>query len=90
MNASDLARAMLLSQFYSKLSDEEKLAYLQRMNEKRHEEIVGLLGRQERQMDDIGRRIGKHPFVSDLLANVTGNYLTELITLAAKTLLRKL
>ena len=51
--------------------------------------ILNALGSQQQQLDEILRRLGTHPFAKDLLANVSGNFLTDGLAYLGK-LLRKL
>ena len=80
---NELIRLKLLSDIYSKMSDEEKRMLCNRG-------VLEALGRQERQIDDISNRIGSHPFASDLLANVAGNYITEGVNWLFRTLMKRL
>lgn len=85
MNVDDIIKAKVLSELYGKMSEDEKQLLL--FN--RHKEVMDSLDRSESQIDDISKRIGKHPFASDLVANVVGNYVTEGLSYLFKSLVKK-
>lgn len=76
-------RYKILTDIVRNLSEEDR-AYLT------NREIFNSLERQEKQMGDLSKRIGEHPFASDLLANVAGNYITNGITWVLKALSKRI
>ena len=87
MSIDDLIRAKILTDALGKMSDEDKKLLISLSNKK---EVTDSLERSEQQIRELSKRIGKYPFVSDLFANVAGNYLTDGITWAFRTLVKKL
>ena len=80
---NDYLRYRILTDIVSKMSDDEKAYFANR-------EVLNALSRQEEQIGDLSRKIGRHPFASDLLANVAGNYITEGISWVVRTLIKKI
>lgn len=86
-----LMRKKLLEDIYDRMSNEEKRLFVQlSIQDKDKEEILQAIGRQDGKIEDVSRRIGKYPFASDLLANVSGNFITDGLTWLGKALFRKL
>ena len=86
MNMSQaILRRKMLEQLYDKMSQEEKLVFVQMtMQNKSNEQIIARL-------DDVRQRVidanGGRAFTKDFLANVLGNYAADAsIYLAAKLL----
>ena len=79
MNAyRELMRRKLLEEIYEKLSPEDKRTFVQlTLQDRNWNEILQALKQQNAKIDDVSRKIGKHPFVSDLLANIVGNGITD-------------
>lgn len=87
----ELARRQLLEQLYDKMTDEEKKTFVMlTMENKNREEILDALRSQGTKIDDVSRRIGKYPFASDLLANVSGSAIWDSIVWLGSRILRKL
>ncbi len=87
----ELMRRKLLEQFYDKMSEEEKRTFVMlTMQDKSRDEIMQALSAQNAKIDDVSRKIGKYPFASDLLANISGNFLTDGLIWIGHKLLRKL
>lgn len=81
----------LLEDVYNKMSDEEKRAYLQLATQDRgRDEILRALQQQDAKIDEVSRKIGKHPFAIDLLSNVLGNGITDGLIWLGRSLFRKL
>ena len=77
MTYQEFLRRKRLHEIYAGLSEQDKM-------------ILTSLNGQQRQLDEVLRRLGKHPFATDLLANIGGNFITDgLIWLGGK-LLKKL
>lgn len=87
----ELMRRKLLEDIYDGLSEEDKRTFVQlTLQDRSWSEIAQALHRQEMKIDDVSRRIGKYPFVSDLAANVSGNVLTSGIWWLFKSIAKKL
>ena len=64
-------RRKLLEEIYDSLSPDEKRTFVQMtIQDKGWEEIMDALRKQNAEIEDVSRKIGKYPFASDLLANV--------------------
>ena len=86
MGYRELMRRKLLEDIYDKMSDEEKRAFVQlTIQNKDHTEIMQALQGISRQVDE-----GKHSFKSDLIANISGNIITDGLIFLGKSLFRKL
>ena len=91
MGYSELMRRKLLEQIYEKMSDEEKHLFIQlTLQNKNREEIMQALSQQSAKIEEVSQKIGRYPFVSDLLANVAGNAITDGLVAIGKALFRKL
>ena len=90
MNAyRQLMRRKLLEEIYEKLSPEDKRTFVQlTLQDRSWNEILQALRQQNAKIDDVSRRIGEHPFASDLLANVAGNAITDGLAWIGRKLLR--
>ena len=79
-------RRKLLEKVYDKLSPEEKRTFVQlTMQDRNSEEIMKALRQQNAKIDEVSRKIGNHPFATDLFSNVLGNGITDgLIWLGSK------
>ena len=62
---------------------------LQEMPEK-DRYILNALGTQQQMLDEVLRRQGKYPFARDLLANVSGNFITSGLMWIGGKLLKRL
>lgn len=86
-----IARRLLLERLYDKLSDEDKRLYVQlSAQDKGREEILQALSRQDEKIEDVSRKIGSHPFATDLLSNILGNGITDGLVWLGARLIRKL
>lgn len=91
MDYRELMRIKLLEDVYNKMSDEEKRAYIQlTTQDKNRGEILRALQEQGVKIDEVSRKIGKHPFATDLLSNVLGNGITDGLIWLGRSLFRKL
>ena len=87
----EVARRQLLEQLYDKMTDEEKKTFVMlTMQNKNRDEILDALHSQGAKIDDVSRRIGKYPFMSDLIANVSGSAIWDSIVWLGSRILRKL
>ena len=87
MNAyRELMRRKLFEEIYNGLSEEDKRTFIQlTMQDKSWSEIAQALKRQEAKIDEVSRKIGNHPFATDLFSNILGNGITDgLIWLGGK------
>lgn len=89
MDARDIIRAKILADVLGKMSDDEKRMLIQ-ISQGRHAEVMSALNRSGEQLGELSDRIGKHPFASDLLANVVGNYITSGLTWIVKSVGKKI
>ena len=89
MDARDIIRAKILADVLGKMSDDEKRILIQ-ISQGRHAEVMSALHRSGEQLGELSDRIGKHPFASDLLANVVGNYITSGLTWIVKSVGKKI
>ena len=79
-------RKQLLERLYEKMSDDEKKTFVQlTMQDKDHKEIMNALNELRRKAD-----ANHHSWLSDLSANVVGNYFTDASIWLFSKLLRKL
>ena len=86
-----MMRRKLLESIYSKMTEEERRTFiLMTMDDKNHEEIMSALREQRQATDDVSKKIGKHPFANDLVANVSGNFITDGLVWLGKTLLKRM
>lgn len=84
-------RRKLLEEIYDSLSPDDKRTFVQMtIQDKGWEEIMDALRKQNAEIEDVSRKIGKYPFASDLLANVVGNGITDGLVWLGKALFRKL
>ena len=83
-------RRKLLEDIYDNLSEEDKRSFVQMtFEDKGWKEIAQTLQRQESKIDDVSRRIGKHPFASDLIANLSGSAIWDSLVWIGKKIIRK-
>lgn len=81
-------RRRLLEDIYDKMSEEERRTFIfMAMDDKGHDEIMSALQEQRQATEELSRKIGSHPFATDLLANVTGNAITGGLLWIGKMLL---
>lgn len=80
----ELMRRKLLEQIYDSMSDEERRSLVQlTLQDKNQEQIMSALNDLKQKAD------GNHQsFVSDLLANISGNFITDGILFIGKKLIR--
>ena len=92
MNAyRELLRKKMFEEMYDKLSPEDKRTFIQlTMEDKNWSDIAQALQRQETKIDDVSRKIGKHPFATDLFSNVIGNGITDGLIWLGRILFKKL
>ena len=81
MNIKEYMRQKALLDIYSKMSDEEKRAYM--LMNSNHQEVMGALQGISQQVDQ-----GKHSFTRDLAANVAGNAIFDTTVWLASKLLK--
>lgn len=86
-----LMRRKLLEDVYDRLSPEENRTFVQlTMQDRSSDEIMQALRQQNAKIDEVSRKIGNHPFATDLFSNVLGNGITDGLILLGKALFRKL
>ena len=84
-------RRKLLEDVYDRLSPEENRTFVQlTMQDRSSDEIMQALRQQNAKIDEVSRKIGNHPFATDLFSNVLGNGITDGLILLGKALFRKL
>ena len=72
MNTEGYLRRQLLERIYNKMSDDEKLLFVQlTMQNKSHTEIMAALQKQQAQLAKLQRT--QQTFGQDFLSNVAGN-----------------
>jgi uncharacterized protein Yka (UPF0111/DUF47 family) len=87
----ELMRRKICAEIYEGLSDDDKRTLIQAMERDRDwSEISQSLQRQEAKIDDVSRKIGRHPFATDLFSNVLGNGITDGLMWLGRALFRKL
>lgn len=87
----ELMRRKLLEQMFDKMSDEDKRTFVQlTLQDKDHKEIMQAISQQNEKIDDVSRKIGNHPFATDLFSNVLGNGITGGLIWIGSRLFRKL
>lgn len=64
-----------LKKLYSGLTEKDKL-------------FLSSLQNQQNQLNEVLRRLGRYPFAQDLVANVSGNFLTQGLSYLAKKLIK--
>lgn len=80
----ELMRRKLLEQMYDNMSDEDKRTLVRlTAQSKDHSEIMSAL-KQLREKADSNH----HSFVSDLLANISGNFITDGLLFIGRKLIR--
>lgn len=80
----ELMRRKLLEQIYDSMSDEERRSLVQlTLQDKNQEQIMSALNDLKQKADG-----NHHSFVSDLLANISGNFITDGILFIGKKLIR--
>jgi hypothetical protein len=87
----ELMRRKLLEDMYNKMSDEDKRTFVQlTMKDKDHQEIMQALSQQNEKIDNVSRKIGDHPFATDLFSNILGNGITDGLIWLGSRLFKKL
>lgn len=88
MNYNELIKRELLKQIFEKMSDEEKLTFVQlQMQSKNHNEIMDALNRQKSDIEQIKK---KQDWKTDFLSDIAANFTTDGIIYLFSRLLRKL
>lgn len=91
MDCTGLIRRKLLEDIYDKMSDDDKRLFVQlTLQNKSRDEILQALAQQNAKIEDVSKKIGNHPFATDLLSNVLGNGITDGLLWLGKALFRKL
>ena len=91
MNYRELMRKKLLEDIYDKMSEDEKRTFVQlTLKDKDHREIMQALSRQNEKIEDVSKKIGEHPFATDLFSNVLGNGITGSLIWIGSLLFKKL
>lgn len=86
-----LLRRKLLEDIYEGLSEDDKRTFVQMtIQNKGWEEIMDAIRKQNAEIEEVSRKIGNHPFATDLLSNVVGNGITDGLIWLGKALFRKL
>jgi len=84
-----MMRRRLLEDIYNRMSEEERRTFiLMSIDDKGHDEIMTALNEQRQATEEVSRKLGRHPFASDLLANVSGNFITDGLIWLGKTLIK--
>lgn len=86
MKYSELMRRHLLEKIYGGLSDADQQALAQRaIQDRRYRDMMHAI-------KDVGEKVerNRHSFVSDLLANISGNVITDGFLRVASRLFQKL
>jgi len=86
MNYRELLRLCALKDISCRMSEDDVRA-LRQLAEK--QDVMDSLHRQEAVLNDLSKRVGSHPFASDLVANVAGNAVTEGIVWLARILFKR-
>ena len=91
MDCTGLIRRKLLEDIYDKMSDDDKRLFVQlTLQNKSRDEILQALAQQNAKIEDVSKKIGNHPFATDLFSNVLGNGITDGLLWLGKALFRKL
>ena len=80
-----------MEDIYDKMSDDDKRLFVQlTLQNKSRDEILQALAQQNAKIEDVSKKIGNHPFATDLFSNVLGNGITDGLLWLGKALFRKL
>ena len=92
MNAyRELIRRKVLEDIYEKLSPDDRKILLQlTMQDRDWSEVAKSLRNQEEKIDEVSRKIGDHPFATDLFSNILGNGITDGLVWLGRMLFKKL
>lgn len=92
MNAyRELIRRKVLEDIYEKLSPDDRKILLQlTMQDRDWSEVAKSLRNQEEKIDEVSRKIGDHPFATDLFSNILGNGITDGLIWLGRMLFKKL
>ena len=92
MNAyRELIRRKVLEDIYEKLSTDDRKILLQlTMQDRDWSEVAKSLRNQEEKIDEVSRKIGDHPFATDLFSNILGNGITDGLVWLGRMLFKKL
>ena len=85
MTFKELLRMSLLADFYNNLSESDKQLFLQS-----DDRIRESLNRQEQSLSRIENKVSSQGFSKDLLANISGNVITDAVFWIGKNLISKL
>lgn len=85
MTFKELLRMSLLADLYSKMSESDKQLFLQS-----DDRVRNLLKRQEQAISRIEKKVSGQGFSKDLLANISGNVITDAVFWIGKNLFKKL
>ena len=74
---SDIDKTKMLLDMYSRLDKDDKEILILFLNNNRYNNIINLLGRQDREFREIIENSKKHHFAYDFAANIAGNLVTD-------------
>ena len=84
-------RRRLLEEMYDRLSPDDRRLFVQMtMQGRSADDIMQAISQQNAKIDEVSRKIGDHPFATDLLSNILGNGITDGLILLGKALLKRL